>query len=182
MYNIRSNCDNALWIENGKIMQAGNVNDVCDAYEVFSAREHDAEDKMYSDDSFEVIDVNYPDTIDEGSDFFFEFTVKSEREIENVVINISIFTMANINVISNFSSFDGFSPSLEIGSTKFRIKYNNIPLKRGTYNVNFFIADTNINNQLAAFVNCFRLEVKPSSTSLIGGLIRLEGNWLSERV
>ena len=55
-------------------------------------------------------------------------------------------------------------------------------LAHGAYYINLIIAENIYNNQLAAFINCFKFEVITNYTALGAGILRVQPQWESELV
>ncbi|MEK7448694.1 MAG: ABC transporter ATP-binding protein [Planctomycetota bacterium] len=181
MYTIRTNCTRAIWLDQGTIKTAGETNEVCDTYELFAARTDKViSEQRYLDNTIEITEVNYPQSILDNDSFWFEFTIKTRRNIKIPIVAVSIFDITGHNLITNISSLDNFTPFLKDGQAKIRVRYDKLYLGAGAYHINLVLADGHINNQLAAFINCFKFEVKSNFSNFGAGFFKLQPKWESQ--
>src|SRR5208283_2707580 len=152
--------------------------EICDSYEVFVAKtDTSKKEQIYCHSSVEITDVSYPSLYDNQTEFTFEFTVVAKRKIENPMVVLSIFNVSGLNLVQNVSSADNVPLRLGQGTTKIRITHQRLALARGVYWINLVLAEGHINNQIAAFVNCFKFEMIANSLAFGAGLLKLEAKW-----
>lgn len=178
IYSIRSNCDRAIWIENGKLQQEGDVEKVCNAYEVYSAKKVKSQKReVFLDPAIDITQVDYPECISNREKLSIELTIKSKRKINEPIVNISFFNVSNMCVLSNFSNANAHSIEIEEGENLIKITYDKLLLTSGIYTLNFVIAENTINNQLAAILNNYKIEVTDNDDFLRTGIIKLDAQW-----
>jgi lipopolysaccharide transport system ATP-binding protein len=179
MHNVRFHCDRAIWLDKARLQKVGRSSEVCDAYEMFSARmETQSGSTVYVDDSILVEEIVCPQMISSEDAFVFEFLVKSRRIVEKPIIVFSIYDVKSQHLVSNYSNMDGFLQSFGQGANRVRIRYERMPLSNGVYSINFSIHENEVNNHLAMLQNCASFEVQnPRSTF---GLMYLSPEWRIE--
>lgn len=179
MHNVRFHCDRAIWLDQAQIQKIGRSSDVCDEYEMFSARMgKETGEAIYGDESIRVENLTYPKMISNEDEFIFEFLVRCKRTVERPIIVFSIYDVKNQHLVSNYSYLDGFVPSFVQGANRVRIRYDRMPLSNGVYSINFSIHENEVNNHLAMLQNCASFEVQnPRSTF---GLMNLSPEWKIE--
>lgn len=179
-YAIRTNCDRAIWIEHGQIREIGSANDVCGAYEQFSARaDTKAAEQHYLDDSLKITKVIYPPSIQSGDAFSIEIDIEASRSIESPIVAVTINNVTAQILIANTSLTDHVPLTIKKGRTTIRVQYDRLPLVRGTYYLSLVVAEQNMNNQLAALLNMYKFEVQTSTDDYGAGMYRLSPTWES---
>ena len=184
MYNIRANCDKAVWIEHGKVQLAGDANKVCDEYEKYSAglmnKSAVQGGGCYCSDFITLKSINYNKIVSDGK-LEIELVIESKTDIEKPILSFAIFNMSNVNTISNTTKDLTNDIFISKGVTKINLSYDKLYLKNGFYNLNWVLASKEINNQLAASVNSEKFEVRNNSTYLDTGIFRLNPEWKIEK-
>ena len=176
MHNVRFHCDRAIWLDHAHMQQLGNSHEVCDAYEMFSARiENRKGSQILVDHSIRVEDIVCPKTISSEEEFVFEFVVKSKRVVERPIIVFSIYDVKSQHLISNYSHLDGFVSPFLPGKNEVRIRYEMMPLANGVYRINLALHENSMNNHLAQLQSCAFFEVQNSKTTF--GLMSLSPRW-----
>jgi lipopolysaccharide transport system ATP-binding protein len=177
-YAIRTNCDRAIWIEHGQIREIGSANEVCGAYEQFSARKDStAGEQRYLDDSIEIKKVTFPATIQSGGRFPVEIEIQASRPIKSPIVAVTINNVTTQILISNNSLTDRFHLSIPKGRTTISLYYDHLPLVRGTYYISLVVAEEYMNNQLAALLNMYKFEVQTSTDDYGAGMFKLQPGW-----
>lgn len=172
-YAIRTNCDRAIWLEHGEVQKDGEANEVCEAYEEFVARSNTIPgEQRVTDDIIKEIDITYPEVIHSGEAFEVEVKLNSIRHIEAPIIMLSITNVSGQNLVSNILPVgDMVSPSRNM---TVRIRYDTMNLIRGVYYISLVVAEGQLNNQLAALINCYKFEVLTDVDDYGIGMFRLQ--------
>jgi lipopolysaccharide transport system ATP-binding protein len=178
-YAIRSNCDRAVWIERGKVQQIGTSEDVCNSYELYVAKKDalGGEQKYVEDNMINIEKFTFPEKIESGEYFPIELIIRTKQPIKKPVIGISITNISGQVLLSNVYESQ---EDIGAGTHKFWLKFPSLPLTRGIYSINLAIAESNLNNQLAAFINCYKFEVSSEAVDYGAGVFNLEADWGSE--
>jgi ABC-type polysaccharide/polyol phosphate transport system ATPase subunit len=179
MHNVRFHCDKAIWIDNAKIMEIGESNTVCNEFEMFVGREANQKGEiLYFDDSIKLGNFNHTKVVKEDEEFIFEFEVRSKRYIEKPILVFSIYDVKGQHLFKNYSHLDNFALKFDRGITKIRIKYGQMPLSNGVYNINLIIHENEINNHLVFCQRRFSFEIQREEPIL--GLLSLKPEWNME--
>jgi lipopolysaccharide transport system ATP-binding protein len=174
-YVIRTNCDRAVWLEHGEVQMIGEVNAVCDQYELAVARTGTGPQQHY-EDGMRLIDMMCPERISTGDSFFVELTIDSEREIEAPIVGMTLSAITGQPVVANFSSIDRADIEIKPGRNVIRTYYESLPLGRGVYGVSVVIAERYYNNQLLALINGRAFEVAADDDFGVG-FLRIVPQW-----
>jgi lipopolysaccharide transport system ATP-binding protein len=176
MHNVRFHCDRAIWLDKGEIQEIGEPDTVCNEYEMFVGRKgKEKGEALYFDDSIELLHFNYTQILKDDEEFFFEFEVKSARRIERPIIVFSIFDVKGQHLFKNYSHLENFPLIFSEGITRVTIKYREIPLTNGIYNINLVLHENEVGNHLAYFNQCFTFEIQRKGQIL--GLLNLKPEW-----
>jgi ABC-type multidrug transport system ATPase subunit len=177
-YAIRTNCDRAIWIERGQIREIGTANDVCGAYEQFSARaDTTVAEQRYLDESLKITQVSYPSSIQSGEAFPVEIEIEAIRPIESPIIGVTISNVTAQILVSNTSSTDHVPLTIKKGKNLIRVQYGQLSLVRGTYYISVIVAEQHMNNQLATLLNMYKFEVQTNMDDYGAGMYKLSPAW-----
>lgn len=177
-YAIRTNCDRAIWIERGQIRELGTANDVCGAYEQFSARaDTTVAEQRYLDKSLKIIKVSFPSGIQSGDAFPVEIEIDATRPIESPILGVTISNVTAQILVSNTSLTDHVPLTIKKGHNKIRVNYGQLPLVRGTYYISLIVAEQHMNNQLATLVNMYKFDVQTNADDYGAGMYKLSPAW-----
>jgi lipopolysaccharide transport system ATP-binding protein len=176
LHNIRFHCDKAIWLHNGEIKEYGPSHEICNSYEIFTAREnHDPGQELYFDDTIKIMNVAYPTVLKSHDPFVFEFTLQVKKKIKKTLFVFSIMDIRGEDIIDNYSGFDGFSPSLDEGVYRVKLKYDALHLSKGVYSITLVVSNNTINDHLAFFQKSFKFEVISKKPEF--GLLSLKPEW-----
>jgi ABC-type polysaccharide/polyol phosphate transport system ATPase subunit len=179
-YSIRSNCDRVVWIEHGEVQEIGPTEEVCDAYEAAAARQ-DATATVadYGDGTVTLVALRHPHAIDSGEPFTVEIELEVSRPLERPIVQLSFSTLTGQVVVANSSDADadGAGVGLKLGRNVLHLRYDELPLSRGTYGINVVLADGTINNQALAALNRSEFEVRVAKGDLGTGVLHLRPAW-----
>jgi lipopolysaccharide transport system ATP-binding protein len=175
MHNIRFHCSKVLWLEKSKIMDYGDVNNVCDQYEKYIQKQSNFSRGKLLESEINVINVTFNDKIinNEGLKFCFEF--ESKIESDNPVILFAINDVKGEGIVSRYSHLDDFFTSINIGYNKLVLEFSKLPIKQGIYSITLVIGDGDINNQIFHAQNYYLFEVVKNNPEY--GIIDIKPNW-----
>jgi homopolymeric O-antigen transport system ATP-binding protein len=181
-YAIRSNCDRAVWIEHGEVQQVGEANAVCDAYEAYVARQDaSAPPQSYLDTSIAEAGVAGPDILQSGSPATFTVTLRITRRVERAIVTVGLFNIGGQNVVSAVSTDDIGPLDLDPGRHRIDIAFASLPLAAGRYRVSLILSEREMNNQLAALLNCHQLDLRTEGNKFAVGMVFLDPKWHASR-
>jgi lipopolysaccharide transport system ATP-binding protein len=174
-YVIRTNCDRAVWLEHGEVQMIGEVNAVCDRYEVEVARVGAGSQQHY-EDGVRLVDLTCPETITSGEPFSIELTVEADRDIQQPIVAVTVSAITGQPVVANLSSIDRADIEIKSGRNVIRTRYTSLPLGRGIYGVSVVVAERYPNNQLLALLNGRTFEVTAEDDFGVG-FVRIVPRW-----
>ena len=177
-YAIRSNCDRAIWVEHGEVQQIGEANAVCDAYEAFVAREDaGAVQQAYLDPCITETAVNGPARLESGAPARITLSFRAARPIERAIVSVGLFNIAGQNVVTAVSTDRVGSCDLPAGRHSIEVGFPALPLASGRYRVGIVLAEREMNNQLAALINCHQFDLHAQGNKYAVGIVFLDAQW-----
>ncbi|MHB8693432.1 MAG: ABC transporter ATP-binding protein [Solirubrobacteraceae bacterium] len=177
-YMVRTNCDRAIWLEHGQIQQIGDVNAVCDAYEMAVAHQDASPNQQhYGDGTVELVDLECPETIETGDAFTIDLKLHATRDLVEPIVAINLSAITGQAVVGNSSTTDHASLSIERGLNDVRISYESLPLGRGVYSLSVTVAERYMNNQVLALLNERTFEVQTAPDDFGVGFVKLTPGW-----
>ena len=118
--------------------------------------------------------IQYNDLID-TEDLEVDIEIEFKQNIKDVIISLSLFSLAGVNVSSTCHNVE----SVEAGVFKTKAKFLNTKLSRGNYYLNLVVAEGNINNQLAAVINRYKIKVERKAKFVGEGLCSFDSTWVN---
>jgi lipopolysaccharide transport system ATP-binding protein len=177
-YAIRSNCDRAVWIERGQVQRIGEANAVCDAYEDYVAREDiGAVPQVILDPCVTQPQLTGPSAVESGAPARFRVAFGTARPIERAILIISLLNINGQNVVSTVSTDSVGELDLPAGRHEIEVGFPTLPLAAGRYRVSFVLAERELNNQLAALINCHQLDLRARGNKYAIGMVFLNPQW-----
>lgn len=152
---VRNTCDKVLWVERGKTAQYGNAQYVCDLYESFmmkkdalsSVSEESGRNLNY-DPLARITKVEFLNGLDQvcanfkvGEIFKTRIHFDCKRHVEKPIFTVSLFNPENIQVISNYTIFDGFTINNLYGTGYVDFMITSLPLRPSEYKCMITFAD-----------------------------------------
>ncbi len=142
---VRNICRKALWLDNSKIKEFGEVHHVCDLYEenIIMSQESGYEtlgSQLSYDSSVKISKVEFLNKNNRictnfkvGDYFKLRIHFACRRTVKNPIFTVSMFNAKGLLVSSNFSNFDGYKIAQisGLGYTDFCI--NRLEFKPGKY-------------------------------------------------
>lgn len=174
LYAIRANCDKVLWIEKGQVRGYGDTKDVCDEYEDYVNSQTAVQGEEFFSSVLSLKNIQYNDLID-TEDLEVDIEIEFKQNIKDVIISLSLFSLAGVNVSSTCHNVE----SVEAGVFKTKAKFLNTKLSRGNYYLNLVVAEGNINNQLAAVINRYKIKVERKAKFVGEGLCSFDSTWVN---
>ncbi len=177
-YAIRSNCDRAVWIERGEVQRIGEANAICDAYEAFVAREDaGAVQQAYLDPCITETEVSGPAELESGAAARITVSLRTSRAIEQAIVSVGLFNITGQNVVTAVST-DSVGPlTLAPGRHRIEVGFPTLPLAGGRYRVSIVVAEREMNNQLAALINCHQFDLRARGNKYAVGIVFLNAQW-----
>ena len=156
----------------------GDANAICDAYERYVAqRDVTAVRQEYLDANIQDLRIEGPAFIQTGGMARFSISFSTRRRLDRAIATLSLFNINGQNVVSAVSADASAELHLEVGRHTMNIEFSSLPLSAGRYRVNFVLAEREMNNQLAALLNCHDLEIGSVGNRYAVGIVQLSPTW-----
>jgi lipopolysaccharide transport system ATP-binding protein len=177
-YAIRRNCDRVLWLERGRVRDVGDVNDICDAYEVEMAEEAAPSlQQQVSDGTIRVVQADSPAEILSGDGVSIRVVLECDRKIVSPIVQISFTDAGGQHVIVNDSRNDRVDVVLERGTNVFELDYPTLPLRPGVYTFNVAVSEESMTNLRLMDLGVGRFEVRREREDHGAGVLALAPTW-----
>ena len=177
-YTIRSNCDRVVWLEHGKVRQDGDVNDVCDAYELHMGQESAPSlQQRHSDGTIHVSDIECPAEISSGDGLSIRVTLESERDLVDPILQVSFTAVSGQHIVVNDTRADGVDVTIERGANTFELDYPTLPLRPGVYAFSVAVSEQYMTNLLLMDLGVGHIEVRRERDDHGAGLVALGPTW-----
>jgi lipopolysaccharide transport system ATP-binding protein len=192
---VRNFCNSAIWLENGTVRHIGNSQDVCDAYEKYMFEKDEVQESLEINGSqksnvlnydsatritlFEHLDkdLSRSNTFRSGEKIIIRAHFNCTRDVIDPVFTISIFNAENIQIISNYTSFDSFRINSISGTGFVQFEMQDIHLKPGRYKCMLTFAEYNdVNKVLEWHEKGYPFTIEPGFTAFFG-IINPEPIW-----
>ena len=177
-YTIRSNCDRVVWLEYGKVRAVGEVNEVCDAYELHMGQEAAPSlQQRYGDGALHVSHIDCPTEIASGDGLSIRVTLESDRTLVDPIIQVSLTAPGGQHVVVNDTLTDGVDIAIERGSNVFELDYPTLPIRPGVYTFNVAVSEQYMTNLQLMDLGIGRIEVRRERDDHGAGFLALAPTW-----
>jgi lipopolysaccharide transport system ATP-binding protein len=177
-YAIRRNCDRVLWLEGGHVRDVGDVNEICDAYEVEMAAEAAPSlQQQVSDGTIRVVEFDSPAEIMSGDGLSIRVVLECDRRIAGPIVQLSFTDAGGQHVIVNDSRNDRIDVALERGTNVFELDYPSLPLRPGAYTFNVAVSEESLTNLRLMDLGVGRFEVRREREDHGAGVLALAPTW-----
>jgi lipopolysaccharide transport system ATP-binding protein len=177
-YAIRRNCDRVLWLERGREREIGDVNEICDAYEVEMAEEAAPSlQQQVSDGTIRVVQADSPAEILSGDGVSIRVVLECDRRIVGPIVQVSFTDAGGQHVIVNDSLNDCVDVVLERGTNVFELDYPTLPLRPGVYTFNVAVSEESMTNLRLMDLGVGRFEVRREREDHGAGVLALAPTW-----
>jgi lipopolysaccharide transport system ATP-binding protein len=179
-YNIRTHCDRAVWLEQGKVREIGDANEVCDRYELFMSQGATPAPQRHGDGSVRLISIEVPPAVESGDELPIRLIFESDRPIVDPIVQLGIASTTGQHIAVNDSLTDGVEVELPGGASTVELTYPSLPLRPGVYSIDVAVAERVRANLLLVDVSCATIEVKRKAHDHGVGVLNLEPSWTAE--
>jgi lipopolysaccharide transport system ATP-binding protein len=187
---IRNTCSKVLWIDKGTVRGYGDTQAICDEYEQFILEKDAKADigvmgtVLHNDPDVKIESVKFLDSEDkEVEDFKIGDSLKvrvsfnTSRVVNKPIFTVSFSNPENIQVISNYSSYDGFVIDKIEGKGHVDFLIEKITLKPSQYKCTITLTENNdINNHLEWHDKAYTFKILPEG-GVSYGLINPFPTW-----
>lgn len=195
MQMIRNVCDRAIWLEHGRIVDSGDIYEVCDKYEssVLSNMQknslNDNNSKFNYDKNVKIREVKFLDwnnnTVEEfktGSTFKLRIYYECFRVVNNPIFTIGITNQEGIVIIENYSNLEGVKIKNIVGSGYVDFIIKSINLKPNIYKCTVTLSEGETLNKLEWHEKIYSFCVTSGGHNVNQGLFYPYPEWdFSER-
>jgi len=187
---IRNICEKALWLDNAKTKEIGEVHRVCSLYEdniiMNEKSSYDIiRNQLHYDSKVEISKVEFLDKNNQictnfkvGDYFKLRVHFVCKRAVQNPIFTVSIFNTEGLLVSSNYSNFDGYKVAQisGIGYTDFCI--SKLAFKPCRYVCSITFSEKEVANVLDWHEKCYLFTITGRLTNY--GLINPFPEWFLE--
>jgi lipopolysaccharide transport system ATP-binding protein len=178
---IRNTCEKVIWINNGKLKEIGETQNICDKYEEFMLKEASLTETgtgniISNDPLARITKVQFLNehghevkTFEVGSKFCIRINYSAKRKIKNPIIIISLMDPENIQAVTNYSIFDGFKPEEITGNGHIDFEIKRLELKPSYYRCSLSLSeDGDINKHVEWHDKAHQFQVVSNGTTSYG--------------
>ncbi|MEO6729271.1 MAG: ABC transporter ATP-binding protein [Candidatus Dojkabacteria bacterium] len=177
---IRNTCKEVLWIDKGVTKEYGDAQSVCDHYEKFILEKDSKNTEgmgsiIHTDDKVRITGVEFFNTetknkeVKVGDPLTIRINFDSQRKINKPIFTVSLSNPENIQVISNYTNFDGFPIDSLEGKGYLDFKVDKLSLKASEYKCTITLTENNdINNHLEWHDKAYNFRVDSNGTISYG--------------
>jgi ABC-type polysaccharide/polyol phosphate transport system ATPase subunit len=188
MASVRAMCDQAAWLDHGKLRMEGEPGAVVDAYmaEMHEGREDSSESGTrwgsgeVRVDRVELLDADGKPatTFRTGDALTIRLHVASRERVTNPVFGVGVHTLAGLQVSAPNTREAGFVVDEVDGSAVVDLEIPRLLLLPGTYDLSSSATDHTITRVYDFHQRAGRFDVEPGSPrETFGGVVSLDGRW-----
>lgn len=178
---IRNSSNSVLWLDKGNVVAYGPTQEVCDKYETFMLQKAEKDisgmgvvintDINISLPKVEFLNKDLESTkvFRSGEDFRMRIHYNCKRVVKDPIFTVSIITPENIQVISNYTNYDGVDIDKIEGEGYVDFIIKNVNLKASEYRCTLTLTeDKDISNHLVWHDKAHVFQVLPNSKTSYG--------------
>ncbi|MFZ6005518.1 MAG: ABC transporter ATP-binding protein [Actinomycetota bacterium] len=188
MESIRNICDQAAWLDHGKLIETGSAGHVVDAYLSSVRDERREREQLHPSDhgssgeagawhvaavSLRGGDAQPTDIVESGDGACFDVTVEAPRA-EAITLSLGIYRSDGVHVAGPVHKLRTPGP----GTFTFSYRTPHLPLTPGVYDVNVALMDDHEQVHYASRAKAARFDVTAASHDDSGGVLALGGTWI----
>jgi ABC-2 type transport system ATP-binding protein len=187
MGSLRSMCDQAAWLEHGRLLGAGRATHVVDDYvaSTHSDRVAQADGSVRSGSGevqFTKLEMLGPDRIPTSSvrtsdPVTFRLTYRANERIIHPVLVLDIEDLSGVFVWAHNTRDGDFDVTTEDGETSVDLVIPSLHLQPGTFVVRSQIVDYEMTHTYDKIENWYRFDVLPTEPHESGGIVALDSRW-----
>ena len=187
LYYVSTFCDEAIWLEAGRVAGSGPAHEVVLAYERFLGGSSRASDKEHSADAVgsgshaRIVNVHTVDAAGAPCVAFrprepwgLELEIAVDEASRPVQVHVGVNTPDNVTCFSLDSRLDGFGPISGRTLHRLRVSLDSLPLSKGEFVVFVFVGDE---KALVVFDGRSDARFQVESEVWRSGLVPVEAKW-----
>ncbi len=157
---VRNVCKKAIWLNKGVVEAAGEVQEICGLYEARMMKGVELGptdgtqimnyDKQVKVTSVQVLDGNdqHKQEFNFGEPIKIRINVDCKRVVKQPVFTVSVHNAEGVQVISNYTQFDGWSKESVSGQLSMDFLIKRITLNPSKYFLSITFSEQEVNNHL----------------------------------
>jgi lipopolysaccharide transport system ATP-binding protein len=184
---VRNTCQRVMWLDRGRVIEIGPVQEVCDRYEKHTWAKNRSEDEgiiINHDDKTRITGVEFLNEKNKvahdyvsGQPFTVRIRFNCKRKVAKPVFSVTFVTLEDVCVVCDFSTYSGLTLDECHGKGYVDYHLDALPLKPGEYHCLItFSENGDINNVLEWHNKTYRFIVT-SAGKVILGLVDLKPSW-----
>lgn len=184
---VQTMCNRVAWFSHGKLMEVGNPKDVIDHYtdtvEVNRQVDEQGRSRWGSGEGriarVELVDGSGApvEKVRSGEAVGLRIHFETERPIGRPVFSLNIHTIDGFVVAAPRSRDTGAVPDKLEGSGSVEIRFDELRLLAGTYDVSVSLTDENVLHTYDSRADLLRFDVEHGPAAEEGGVVSLGGRW-----
>ena len=186
---VRSLCDNAIWLDHGKIRAAGPAGDVADAYlgEVHDDRQpaETGEGTRWGtgDVRLKAVELLGPDgqpteQIRTGDKVTFRLHYAAAEPVPNPVFTLGVYTLEGLQLTGPTTREAGVVVDHVHGEGIVDLAVDRLLLLPGSYTVSAACTDETVSHPFDYWHKALHFDVKPGTPhETFGGIVSFDGRW-----
>jgi ABC-2 type transport system ATP-binding protein len=188
MGSLRTMCDQAVWLEHGKVVQAGPATDLVDSYVDATHLERtqlpgdgqrwgSGEVKLRGVQLLSGPDRALTSRVHTGDEIVIRMYYDTDIPIEKPVFGLAMETVNGVYAWAHHSRDGDYVPDQILGHGYLDLHVPRLNLQEGTYDLNASITDYTTTHTYDFLRSCFRFDVIASTPHESGGIAALGGKW-----
>ena len=188
MTTVKDMCDRAIWLTHGKVSGEGDPADLVDAYTETMLGERDRTDDGGTRRGSGEIRVDRVELLVNGGaepvkrfrtgdDVIIRLPYRAERTVSRPVVAIAIEALGGTNVTAPCSRDAGLVPESMSGEGVIEIRFDNVALLPGTYDLHTAITDFNRSHIYDNLHVALRFDVMSGRPYEVGGVVTMRPSW-----
>ena len=187
MGSLRTYCDEAAWLEHGKLVKVGPATGIVDEYvdEGHVDREETTEAKSRwgsGEGRLTKVEILGPDgrpstRLRTGDAATVRLAYETSEPIDKPVFGLAIENLEGVYVWAHHSRDGGFVPDQISGSGTIDLQIPRLMLQPGTFDVLASLVDYTTTHTYDFLRHCYRFDVEAGSPRESGGIVALGGEW-----
>lgn len=188
MGSLRTMCDQAVWLEHGKVVKYGDAMELVDSYVDATHTERDqvasdvprwgsGEARLSAIELRSGPDGTVTSKVRTGDEVVLRMHYETDVPIEKPVFGLSIDTVNGVYAWAHHSRDGEFVPDQINGRGFIDLRIPRLHLQEGTYDLNAAITDYTTSHTYDFLRGCYRFDVVNSTPHESGGIVALGGAW-----
>jgi lipopolysaccharide transport system ATP-binding protein len=190
MQMIRNTCTRVLWLEKGKIINEGDVNEICDEYEKVQLEKslqsiNDTELNILNyDDEVSIPDVQIlnkenirKDNFKSGELVKIRIHFRSRREVANPIFVVALFNSKGVVIFETYSRNNIHLHKLK-GNGCIEFQFKDLYLKSDLYRISIMLSENDILNKLEWHEKKYSITVSGRGSYTNQGLLYPSHSWV----